>query len=176
MTQQPIHNRDPILTPVPIAELRPTQITVGMREVDRLIPRIADRRPRWLTWAAINRRIAFQDRAQTADSNAGKDRRAILFRWFATGHKPTPPLTLDNRRFWPPITVAARCKPEQSVQKQARGTVALRFCGDCVASRVLDTTIPLLAAGWWTGGPRKRNQRLRGRTLIQASGIGEDSF
>ena len=32
MTQQPIHNREPILTPVPIAELRPTQITVGMRE------------------------------------------------------------------------------------------------------------------------------------------------
>ena len=34
MTQQPIHNREPILTPVPIAELRPTQITVGMREVE----------------------------------------------------------------------------------------------------------------------------------------------
>ena len=33
MTQQPIHNREPILTPVPIAGLRPTQITVGMREV-----------------------------------------------------------------------------------------------------------------------------------------------
>ena len=32
MTQQAIHNRDPILMPVPIAELRPTQITVGMRE------------------------------------------------------------------------------------------------------------------------------------------------
>jgi hypothetical protein len=34
MPQQPIHNREPILTPVPIAELRPTQITVGLREVE----------------------------------------------------------------------------------------------------------------------------------------------
>ena len=34
MTQQAIHHRDPILLPVPIAELRPTQITVGMREVE----------------------------------------------------------------------------------------------------------------------------------------------
>jgi hypothetical protein len=33
MTQQPTHNREPILARVPIAELRPTQITVGMREV-----------------------------------------------------------------------------------------------------------------------------------------------
>lgn len=33
MTQQPLNNREPILIPVPIAELRPTQITVGMREV-----------------------------------------------------------------------------------------------------------------------------------------------
>jgi hypothetical protein len=40
MTQQPIHNREPILTPVPIAELRPTQITVGMREVE-------EKRQRW---------------------------------------------------------------------------------------------------------------------------------
>jgi hypothetical protein len=29
-----IHIREPLLHPVPIAELRPTQITVGMREVD----------------------------------------------------------------------------------------------------------------------------------------------
>jgi hypothetical protein len=29
-----LHVREPMLTPVPIAELRPTQITVGMREVD----------------------------------------------------------------------------------------------------------------------------------------------
>jgi hypothetical protein len=29
-----IHVREPILNPVPIADLRPTQITVGMREVD----------------------------------------------------------------------------------------------------------------------------------------------
>jgi hypothetical protein len=29
-----LHVREPILTPVPIADLRPTQITVGMREVD----------------------------------------------------------------------------------------------------------------------------------------------
>jgi hypothetical protein len=28
------HVREPIVTPIPIAELRPTQITVGMREVD----------------------------------------------------------------------------------------------------------------------------------------------
>jgi len=28
-----VNVRDPILKPVPIAELRPTQITVGMREV-----------------------------------------------------------------------------------------------------------------------------------------------
>ena len=40
MTQQPIHNREPILAPVPIAALRPTQITVGMREV-------AEKRQRW---------------------------------------------------------------------------------------------------------------------------------
>jgi hypothetical protein len=40
MTQQPIHNREPVLTSVPIAELRPTQITVGMREV-------AEKRQRW---------------------------------------------------------------------------------------------------------------------------------
>jgi len=33
MTQQALHNREPILIPVPIAELCPTQITVGMREV-----------------------------------------------------------------------------------------------------------------------------------------------
>ena len=33
VTQQPIHNREPILTPVPIAALRPTQMTVGMHEV-----------------------------------------------------------------------------------------------------------------------------------------------
>jgi hypothetical protein len=29
-----LHIREPILTPVPIADLRPTQITVGMREVE----------------------------------------------------------------------------------------------------------------------------------------------
>jgi hypothetical protein len=29
-----LHVREPLLTPVPIADLRPTQITVGMREVD----------------------------------------------------------------------------------------------------------------------------------------------
>jgi hypothetical protein len=29
-----LHVREPILTPVPIADLRPTQITVGMREVE----------------------------------------------------------------------------------------------------------------------------------------------
>jgi hypothetical protein len=40
MTQQPLHNREPILIPVPIAELCPTQITVGMREV-------ADKRKHW---------------------------------------------------------------------------------------------------------------------------------
>jgi hypothetical protein len=40
MTQQPIHNREPVLVSVPIAELRPTQITVGMREV-------AEKRQRW---------------------------------------------------------------------------------------------------------------------------------
>ena len=28
-----VHVREPILKPVPIAELRPTQITVGLREV-----------------------------------------------------------------------------------------------------------------------------------------------
>jgi hypothetical protein len=33
MMLQPLHNREPILIPVPLAELRPTQITVGMREV-----------------------------------------------------------------------------------------------------------------------------------------------
>jgi len=40
MTEQPLRNREPILTPVPIAELRPTQITVGMREV-------AEKRKHW---------------------------------------------------------------------------------------------------------------------------------
>jgi hypothetical protein len=40
MTQQPIHSREPVLTPVPIALLRPTQITVGMREV-------AEKRHQW---------------------------------------------------------------------------------------------------------------------------------
>jgi hypothetical protein len=40
MTQQPIHSREPILTPVPIALLHPTQITVGMREV-------AEKRQQW---------------------------------------------------------------------------------------------------------------------------------
>jgi len=40
MAQQPLHNREPILIPVPIAELRPTQITVGMREV-------AEKRKHW---------------------------------------------------------------------------------------------------------------------------------
>ena len=29
------NSREPILTPVPIASLRPTQITVGLREVER---------------------------------------------------------------------------------------------------------------------------------------------
>jgi hypothetical protein len=40
MTRQPLHNREPILIPVSIAELRPTQITVGMREV-------AEKRKHW---------------------------------------------------------------------------------------------------------------------------------
>ena len=40
MTEQPIHSREPILTPVPISELRPTQITVGMHEV-------AEKRRQW---------------------------------------------------------------------------------------------------------------------------------
>jgi len=35
-----LHVREPILTPVPIADLRPTQITVGMREVE-------DKRKQW---------------------------------------------------------------------------------------------------------------------------------
>src|SRR5580704_579386 len=49
MTQQPIHNREPILTPVPIAELRPTQITVGMREVE-------EKRQHWRERAERERR------------------------------------------------------------------------------------------------------------------------
>ncbi len=48
MSQQPIHNREPILTPVPIAALRPTQITVGMREV-------AEKRQRWREHAGRDR-------------------------------------------------------------------------------------------------------------------------
>jgi len=48
MTQQPIHNREPVLTSVPIAELRPTQITVGMREV-------AEKRQRWRERAGRDR-------------------------------------------------------------------------------------------------------------------------
>lgn len=40
MTQQAIHSREPVLTPVPIALLRPTQITIGMREV-------AEKRQQW---------------------------------------------------------------------------------------------------------------------------------
>jgi len=40
MAQQSLQNREPILIPVPIAELRPTQITVGMREV-------AEKRKHW---------------------------------------------------------------------------------------------------------------------------------
>ena len=39
-----IHVREPLLRPVPIADLRPTQITVGMREV-------ADKRKQWKTRA-----------------------------------------------------------------------------------------------------------------------------
>jgi hypothetical protein len=46
MTQQPIHNREPILTPVPIAELRPTQTTVGMREVEETRQRWRERADR----------------------------------------------------------------------------------------------------------------------------------
>ena len=48
MTQQPLHNREPALTPVRIAQLRPTQITVVIREGrdEAQIPAVT-RVPRW---------------------------------------------------------------------------------------------------------------------------------
>jgi hypothetical protein len=41
-------------------------------------------RPRWLTWAAINRRMAFEARAQTTDNNAER----IVGRYSSDGSRP----------------------------------------------------------------------------------------
>jgi hypothetical protein len=47
--------REPILTPVSIEELHPTQITVGMREVEgqTQTPASAARRRKWASFSAI---------------------------------------------------------------------------------------------------------------------------
>jgi len=43
-----LHVREPVLEPIPIETLRPTQLTVGMREVEEKRKRLRERRPKKL--------------------------------------------------------------------------------------------------------------------------------